>query len=378
MTPTRMIAAMIASAAILTAVSLGIPAAAKAATVTTTTSDGIQFTADDSNVAAGAQVTGYTGSSTSVVIPATVIISGTTYAVTSIAAGTEPDLDFVPTIGGAVTSVVIPDSVTDIGEYSFYNDLSLTSVTFGSGITAIHDGAFQNDPLGSIALPHSLTYIGAFVFIGARETTLVLPEGLADIEGQAFLEDPLLTTVTLPSSLTSLNSDVFYLDPELSTVLFLGGVPANVTDSTHSPSFDASHGLVVSYLWAHAAAQEAGGFASPTWLGYTTQELVTRTFDANGFGTAPAAERFDVSTAAAKPADPTAPGKAFLGWYTTAALTTKANFADPVTADQTLYAGWASLATTGVDVTALGAPAGVALIFGLALIVVSRRRRVLA
>ncbi|MCD8004935.1 MAG: S-layer homology domain-containing protein, partial [Oscillospiraceae bacterium] len=43
-----------------------------------------------------------------------------------------------------LTSVTIPDSVTSIGSYAFYNCTGLTSVTIGSGVTSIGISAFSN------------------------------------------------------------------------------------------------------------------------------------------------------------------------------------------------------------------------------------------
>ena len=41
-----------------------------------------------------------------------------------------------------LTSVIIPDSVTYIGERAFYNCSGLTSVTIGGSVTSIGDCAF--------------------------------------------------------------------------------------------------------------------------------------------------------------------------------------------------------------------------------------------
>ena len=60
-------------------------------------------------------------SSSDIVIPDTVVDSGTTYSVTSIGDGAFSS--------NALTSVIIPDSVTTIGELAFYNN-ALTSAAF--------------------------------------------------------------------------------------------------------------------------------------------------------------------------------------------------------------------------------------------------------
>lgn len=63
-------------------------------------------------------------------------------------------------------------------------------------------------------------------------------------------------------------------------------------------------------------------------------------FNRNGHGTAPASQTVELNGKATKPADPTAEGYVFRGWYTTAACTTEFDFNTPITADTTLYAKW--------------------------------------
>lgn len=63
-------------------------------------------------------------------------------------------------------------------------------------------------------------------------------------------------------------------------------------------------------------------------------------FNANGHGTAPARQTVELNGKAVKPADPTAGGYVFRGWYTTAACTTEFDFNTPIAADTTLYAKW--------------------------------------
>lgn len=71
-------------------------------------------------------------------------------------------------------------------------------------------------------------------------------------------------------------------------------------------------------------------------------QAFTVKFDANGHGhgTVPADQTVELNGKAVKPADPTAEGYVFRGWYTTAACTTEFDFNTPITADTTLYAKW--------------------------------------
>lgn len=66
----------------------------------------------------------------------------------------------------------------------------------------------------------------------------------------------------------------------------------------------------------------------------------TVTFDANGHGTAPAAQSVEDGKTATKPANPTASGWTFKGWYKEAACTNAYDFSTAVTGDITLYAKW--------------------------------------
>ena len=65
----------------------------------------------------------------------------------------------------SLTSVNIPNSVTTIGEYTFYNCSSLTSVTIGNSVTTIGDYAFSNcSSLTNVTIGNSVTTIGNYAF----------------------------------------------------------------------------------------------------------------------------------------------------------------------------------------------------------------------
>jgi hypothetical protein len=66
---------------------------------------------------------------------------------------------------GSSKSVNIPNGVTEIGDYAFY-DNQLTSVTIGNGVTYIGDSAFYGNQLTSVVIPNSVTEIGRYAFYG--------------------------------------------------------------------------------------------------------------------------------------------------------------------------------------------------------------------
>jgi hypothetical protein len=66
---------------------------------------------------------------------------------------------------GDDSDVVIPDSVTSIGDYAFENCESLTNIEIPNSVTSIEKYAFWGcTSLTSIEIPNSVTSIGEGVF----------------------------------------------------------------------------------------------------------------------------------------------------------------------------------------------------------------------
>ena len=113
----------------------------------------------------------------------------------------------------SVMSIIIPNSVTSIGDYAFYGCLSLNSVTIPNSVTTIGAYAFANysSPFGtimqlsSIAIPDSVTNIGEKAFYGCNKlTNVTIGNGVTSIGAGAFGECSSLTSMTLPNSLTTI------------------------------------------------------------------------------------------------------------------------------------------------------------------------------
>lgn len=113
----------------------------------------------------------------------------------------------------SVTSIIIPDSVTSIGDYAFYGCLSLNSVTIPNSVTTIGAYAFANSssppfPVGqlsSIAIPDSVTNIGEKAFYGCTKlTNVTIGNGVTSIGAGAFGGCSSLTSMTLPNSVRTL------------------------------------------------------------------------------------------------------------------------------------------------------------------------------
>jgi hypothetical protein len=84
---------------------------------------------------------------------------------------------------GGITSVVIPNTVTKIGDTAFQNQTNLTSITLGTGIVEIGTSAFSGcSALTSISLPASIKTIGRAAFNGCTAlTTVSIPASVTKI-----------------------------------------------------------------------------------------------------------------------------------------------------------------------------------------------------
>ena len=131
-------------------------------------------------------------------------------------------------IGGElVTEVVVPESVTAIGDYQFYRYTSLTSITINSGVTSIGSAAFygcSNLENVTFAEGSQLTSIGEDAFWNCSSLTLIeIPEGVTFIGDYAFYGCSSLMSIELPAGVTSIGQQAFSDCSNLASVTFVEG-----------------------------------------------------------------------------------------------------------------------------------------------------------
>ena len=164
-----------------------------------------------------ATITGYSGAGGAVEIPAVV----NEVSVVKVGDGWPP---IFGSNNSTVTSVTIPDSVTSIGDYAFYDCVNLTSVTIGNSVTSIGEDAFSFcTSLTSITIPDSVTSIGYYAFrVCTSLTNIAVEDGnlnYSSVDGVLFnkLQTLLVTypagilddAYTIGNSVTSIGNYAF-------------------------------------------------------------------------------------------------------------------------------------------------------------------------
>lgn len=126
-----------------------------------------------------------------------------------------------------ITTVVVKEGITELGQLSFYNCTALTKVTLPASLTTIKGGtanygAFREcTALKSITLPLKLTTIEAMAFRGCTALeSIKLPDSVTSLGLNAFSDCTSLRTVTFGNGMTSTGTNAFRDCTALKTIVF--------------------------------------------------------------------------------------------------------------------------------------------------------------
>ena len=127
----------------------------------------------------------------------------------------------------SLSDIVIPSSVTSIGEWAFWGCSSLSDIVIPSSVTSIGDGAFMCcRSLSKIVIPSSVTSIGFSAFFDCSSLSeIVIPSSVTSIGNRAFFSCRSLSKIVIPSSVTSIGDCAFERCCSLSEIV----IPSSVT-----------------------------------------------------------------------------------------------------------------------------------------------------
>lgn len=307
----------------------------------------------DFNLTTGT-ITKYNGTDTVVVIPSK--INGVT--VTTI--GTDAFW------GLNITSVTIPDSVTEIGANAFAGCTNLTSVNYagdwsnltiqsgnpavqdaaneqlfdfaftpdntavivrykgtaadvtipsrykGKPVTMIDHAAFHDSAVTSVTIPDSVTSIPDDVFAFCSQlTNISIPNSVTFIGFSAFNSCTSLKSITLPSSLSTIQSSAFYNCGNLETIR----IPVSVTFIGNYAFAGCPSSMTVTYSGSKKQWDAiTKGSNNDVLENNLICAVLEATFTADGTTLAPA-QTIDRGGKFTEPAKPPKENHTFAGWY---------------------------------------------------------------
>ena len=263
----------------------------------------------DFNLTTGT-ITKYNGTDTVVVIPSK--INGVT--VTTI--GTDAFL------GLNITSVTIPDSVTEIGANAFAGCTNLTSVnyigdwsklTIQSGNPAVEDAANEQLFDFKFILNNTAVIVISYKGTAADVTIPSCYKGkpVTMIDHAAFHDNSAVTSVTIPDSVTSISDAAFYNCGNLETI----HIPVSVTFIGSYAFDDCPNLMTVTYPGSKTQWDAiAKGSNNDVLENKLVCNKLEATFDP-GNGESISTQTIDRGGKFTEPAAPSKENHTFAGWY---------------------------------------------------------------
>ncbi len=184
----------------------------------------------------------------------------------------------------SLTSVTIPDSVTSIGDWAFSDCSSLTSINVSADnkYYSSQDGVLFNKDkteliccpggkTGAYTIPNSVTSIGEYAFYNCSSlTSVTIPDSVTSIGSSAFSGCSNLISVNIPDSVTSIGDNAFYYCRRLTSVT----IPDSVT-SIGERAFSWCSGSLVLYGFSGSYAES---YASDNSITFKAVDILPKSF----------------------------------------------------------------------------------------------------
>ena len=126
----------------------------------------------------------------------------------------------------ALVDIEIPSGVISLGSWVFSYNSKLKNVVIPNTVTSIPSGAFEScTALTNINIPNSVTSIGRTAFTSCTALTSInIPNSITSIVDYAFKSCTALESIDIPNSVTSIGNYAFQYCSKLESVYIANGV----------------------------------------------------------------------------------------------------------------------------------------------------------
>lgn len=182
--------------------------------------------------------------------------------------------------GCSFSSIIIPETVTDIGGDAFANCSNLLSVVIPSSVLTIGYEAFCGcSKLNGIVIPDNVTALNYQLFRDCTKlSSVILPSNLETIGNGVFSRCFSLSNITLPESLTSIGDNAFESCTSLESII----IPSNVTNLGRQLFFG-DFKLTTVVINANIEVLKMGTFSNCSALNSVTLPESITTIEAEAF-----------------------------------------------------------------------------------------------
>lgn len=98
----------------------------------------------------------------------------------------------------AQTTLTLPNTITEIGEYAFYMNKNLTEVILPESVRTISKSAFSSSSIKKVVLNEGLETIGDSAFYGTKIDTMEIPSSVKSI-GKGAFQNSYLKSFAIPN-----------------------------------------------------------------------------------------------------------------------------------------------------------------------------------
>ncbi|MCK4552418.1 MAG: leucine-rich repeat protein, partial [Tenericutes bacterium] len=230
----------------------------------------------------------------------------------------------------------IPETVHILGMESFRNS-RVTSIVLPNQITEIGHAAFREvESLTNVILPDQLTELGSMAFWGSSDLIEIdIPEGVTVIRTNTFTNCSTLKSVFLPSSVVTIENYAFSYTREFEKLIFNSSVRMNFSSNILDSSSDNYYIYVHEHLlseYTNAYSMLEGTFVQimEINIAFMDRDNIYYEYTAMNYG--------DLEFAST----PTHEHATFMGWYDNVEISGTPIYTVPggLVADYILYAGW--------------------------------------